>query len=257
MRKASVDICLPVFLVAAVFAAAGVFLAGPARGQAPPGTTFVDTTRLHPTDADLMSLLDPEEFLAFLEIEPVGEETFKGKGTDAMFPMEVHVKSSHSEADLVALGSGVRKKFVFKVYEGVAYAEKGIDLGPDPYKTLIQGDFAKRIHMYFERDVDGGKIRGAYREGLDKVLGKQERPVNLVQDIEVFLGFFEDAGVKDGQTIDLVWLPGDGLYTLVNGESFPPIKNSILASALWAIWFGGNPVSGDLKKDMIRFVNEE
>jgi len=251
MRKAIVGLC-----VTACLAGAGGLLPGPAAGQVPPETSFVDTTRLHPTDADLMSLLDPEEFLAFLEIEP-GDESFRGKGTDAMFPVEAHVKSSHSEADLTALGSGVRKKFVFTVYEGVAYAEKGIGLGPDPYDTLIRGDFAKSIHMYFERDVDGGKIRGAYREGLDKVLGKQERPVTLVQDIEVFLGFFEDAGVKDGQTIDLVWLPGDGLYTMVNGESFPPVQNPALASGLWAIWFGNDPVSGDLKRDMLRFVNEK
>lgn len=251
MMRAAIPGLLP-FVGAALVAP--LSLVSPAAGQEPADTTVVDTTRLHPEDADLITLLEPEKFLAFLEITP-GEETFKGKGTDARFPKEVHVKSSHSQADLVALGSGVRKKFVFKVYEGVAYAEKGISLGPDPYDALIHGDFAKRIHMYFERDVDGGKIRGAYREGLDKVLGKQERPVNLVQDIEVFLGFFEDAGVKDGQTIDLVWLPGDGLYTMVNDESFPPLNSPVLASALWAIWFGKDPVSGDLKKDMLRFVN--
>jgi hypothetical protein len=228
-------------------------LVPPAMGQAPPDTAVVDTTQLHPTDADLMSLLDPEKFLAFLEIVP-GPETFKGKGTDARFAKEAHVKTSHSQADLVALGSGVRKKFVFKVYEGVAYAEKGVSLGSDPYDALVHGNFAKRIHMYFERDVDGGKIRGAYREGLDKVLGKR-RDMNLDQDIEVFLGFFEDTGVKDGQTIDLVWIPGEGLFTMVNDESFPPVNSPQLATALWAIWFGKNPVSGDLKKDMLRFVN--
>lgn len=252
MRTRSAGLRLSASLVLAACLAAPAV----AAGQDPAETTGVDTTQLRPTDAELLSLLDPEKFLAFVEIVP-GGATFKGQGTEARFPTEIRIKGSHSEADLAALGSGVRKKFVFKVYEGVAYAEKGVALGPEPYDTLIRGDFAKRIHMSFERDVDGGKIRGAYREGLDKVLGKQERPVTLVQDIEVFLGFFEDAGVKDGQTIDLVWLPGDGLYTMVNGESFPPVQNPALASGLWAIWFGNDPVSGDLKRDMLRFVNGE
>jgi hypothetical protein len=231
-------------------------LAAPAvaAGQDPAETTGVDTTQLRPTDAELLSLLDPEKFLAFVEIVP-GGATFKGQGTEARFPTEIRIKGSHSEADLAALGSGVRKKFVFKVYEGVAYAEKGVGLGPDPYRTLIRGDFAKCIHMYFERDVDGEKIRGAYREGLDKGLGTRDRSPTLLQDIEVFLGFFEDEGLKDGQAIDLIWLPAEGLLTVVNGESFPPLDNPELMTALWAIWFGKDPVSGDLKKDMLRFAS--
>jgi hypothetical protein len=80
----------------------------------------------------------------------------------------------------------------------------------------------------------------------------------LLRDIEVFLGYFDDeSGVKDQQTIELTWVPGWGLYTTSAGESFPVINNPELASALWAIWFGHKPVSNDLKRDMIRFLSEE
>lgn len=186
------------------------------------------------------------------------EAKFKGKGTDMVFPREIVVTGVGSEVSMRALGSGVRKKMVFKVYEGVAYAETGVDLGMDPYHALIGGSFAKRILMFFERDVGGGKIRGAYRDGFKKVQGDSVWSDELLRDIEAFLGYFEgETGVKDQQTIDLVWIPGSGLYTMKAGKSYPVINNPELVSALWAIWFGHDPVSDDLKRDMVRFLHEE
>jgi hypothetical protein len=207
------------------------------------------------TDEEIPFTMDPEEIFAFIRIVP-GAKTFKGKGTDARFPHRIVIEGSGEDVVLSALGSGVRKKFLFKVYEGVAYAEAEADLGSDPYSTLIEGDFAKGIHMFFERDVEGKKIRDAYRDGVKKILGRGPWDPTLAQDFETFLGFFDDEGLKDGQTIDLVWLPGKGLHTVVVGEPFPPVNNRDLASALWAIWFGEDPVSGDLKKDMIRFLTK-
>lgn len=202
---------------------------------------------------DRVPLLDPEEFLSFVEIIP-GEETFPGKGTKARFAREAVIGNADTSFSVSALGSGIRKKFVFKVYEGVAYAETGRDLGPAPYATLIRGNFPKRIHMFFERDVDGKKIRKSYRDRLRKILGKEGWEPALAADFEIFLSYFEDSGIKDGQSIDLIWLPGYGLHVVIVDESFPPINNPRLASALWAVWFGDDPVSGGLKKDMLRFL---
>jgi hypothetical protein len=183
-----------------------------------------------------------------------GEESFKGIGTDEGFPKEVMIRDSGAEAVLTALGSGVRKKLVFKGYEAVVYAEKDVDLGSDPYNAFIEGNFAKRVQMYFLRNVGGGRLRGHFRDGLKQVLGEKEWDPILVRDFETFLGFFEDDGVKKRQSIELIWLPDRGLCTIVGGESYPPIPSSDLASALWAIWLGDKPVSKDLKRDMLRFV---
>jgi hypothetical protein len=183
-----------------------------------------------------------------------GEESFKGKGTDEGFPKEVEIKDSGAEAVLTALGSGVRKKLVFKGYEAVAYAEKGVDLGADPYTAFIEGNFAKRVQMYFLRNLGGNRLRGHFQSGLTQVLGEEEWDPTLARDFETFLGFFEDEGVKKRESVELIWLPDRGLCTIVGGESYPPIPNPDLASALWAVWLGDKPVSGDLKKDMLRFV---
>jgi len=186
-----------------------------------------------------------------------GPESFQGVGTDARFATQVVVSGPGKDLVLRALGSGIRKKMIFKVYEGVAYAQDGAALEPDPAAALINGDFAKRILMYFERDVDGGKIRGAFEEGFAKVQGKETWPTELTADRDLFISFFADEGVKDGQIIDLIWVPGWGLYTTVAGEQKPVINDPALTSALWAIWFGSDPVSGDLKRDMLRLLQPE
>ena len=61
--------------------------------------------------------------------------------------------------------------------------------------------------------------------------------------------------MKDGQTIALTWMPGMGLYTRIAGRPVPPINDEALANALWAIWFGADPVNDGLKRDMVRFVS--
>ena len=182
-------------------------------------------------------------------------ERFKGKGTDMTFPTQVLIHESG--VTLNALGSGVRKKFVFKVYEGVAYVQEGAELGDDPFQGIIAGDFAKRIHMFFERDVDMEKIQGAYRDGMKKVLGEEGWPESVAEDFETFLGYLSGEGIKDQESLSLTWVPGWGLYTDVKGQGYPPLDNPELAGALWAIWFGDKPVSKDLKKDMLRFVLDE
>jgi len=190
-----------------------------------------------------------------LDVTP-SQETFKGKGTDEMFPKELTLQYSGATAELYALGSGVRKKMVFKVYEAIAYAEKGADLGDDPYGAFIEGDFARRIVMYFLRDVGGDKIRGAWEDGFKKTLGEKDLAPALEADMKTFIAFFDDEGVEEGETIELTWLPGVGLHTAVDGDVMQLINNSTLASGLWAIWLGDKPISGGLKKDLVRFVNE-
>ncbi len=191
-----------------------------------------------------------------LNVAPSGDETFAGKGTDHRFPRELAISARGETRVLKALGSGMRKKLIIKVYEGVAYAEAPDTLGADPYTTLIDGNFPKRIEMYFVHDVDGGKIRGAFEDGFKKTL-PAEPSRELKAAVDTFLSYFPDRGVKDGQTIALTWMPGYGLYTRVAGAPSPPIDNEELARALWAVWFGSDPVNDGLKRDMVRFATGE
>ena len=57
-----------------------------------------------------------------------GKDTFKGKGTDALFPREIVITGPGRTISMEALGSGVRKKMVFKVYEGMSSRRLTTDL---------------------------------------------------------------------------------------------------------------------------------
>jgi hypothetical protein len=187
------------------------------------------------------------------EIQP-GEATFEGKGAKGPFPREVTIRLGDETWQLRALGSGVRKKFVFKVYEGILYGDASVSLGQDPFGEIIRGDWAKGIVMHFVRDVGADKIRGAYRDGFRKVLG-EEKADSLLQ-ASPFLSYF-DRKIKDGEEMALWWLPGHGLYTRVGNDWKPALPDSMLARALFAIWLGEDPVSKDLRRDMVRFVTAE
>jgi len=192
-----------------------------------------------------------------LNVTAVGDATFAGTGTDHIFPTTIEIKARGESYRLTALGSGMRKKLIIKVYEGVAYADPDADLGTDVYGKLIEGDFPKRIEMYFVHDVDGGKIRGAFEDGFKKTIPEDKMTPVVKADVKKFLDAFPEDGVKDGQTIDLTWMPGMGLYTRIAGRPVPPIDDQLLVQALWAIWFGPDPVNDGLKRDMVRFATEK
>lgn len=186
-----------------------------------------------------------------------GKEQFAGLSPDVRFPTRLTVSVEDEEHTLAALGSGIRKKMMFKLYEGAAYAAVDEPLGANPFSGLIEGEFAKRIEMRFLREVDAQTVREAYEVGLRKVLGGKEWPRDMRKEIETVLSYFPRGGFSEGETVSLTWVPGAGLYLVIAEKEHPPINSPRLATAFWAIWFGPEPVSTDLKRDMLRLYHAE
>jgi hypothetical protein len=180
-----------------------------------------------------------------------GRETFPAVTPGVEFPRSVVVVDGDRRLELTAVGSGVRKQLLFKVYEIAVYAETGVDLGPNPDRTMIEGRFARHLKLRFLRSTTGEKVCEAYENGFARVLDTVSP--RLAEDKARLLGFFEN-GVEEGNVIELTWIRGDGLYVHIEGSGMPRIDNDELARAMFAIWFGDEPVSGDLKRDMLRLV---
>jgi len=123
-------------------------------------------------------------------------DTVLEKSSKTEFPASITLKGSEGEVDLNALGTGLRKKAIFKVYAGCFYVDATAKLGDDPAAAAINGNFAKRIDMHFLRDVGGEKIAGAFREGIQKTLKGHEKQINGFCDL-----FTEE--VKKGESIVL------------------------------------------------------
>ncbi len=145
---------------------------------------------------------------------------------------------------LRATGTGLRKKAIFKVYAACFYVNADAELGDDPYPALIEGDFEKAITMRFLRKVGAAKIMDAFREGIRKTL-----PEGHDEAVNAFAGFF-DENIKKGAELELRYLPGKGLSSYRDGRPLGTIDDEAVISALWATWFGDQPISDDLKQGL-------
>ncbi|MDH3214845.1 MAG: chalcone isomerase family protein [Candidatus Krumholzibacteria bacterium] len=189
-------------------------------------------------------------------IVAAGDGTFRGKAADVDFPRRLDVTMAERTTSLVALGSGLRKKAFFKVYEGIAYAEENASLNADPYRALLSGSIAIHFVMHFLRDVGAKKIQDAWRDGFDKYLSEEDMTSVLQADKETFLENFARTDIKKGETIELTWLPDLGLFMSVAGEAKRHVENPRLAAAVFSNWFSDKPISGGLKKDLVRFLEQ-
>lgn len=234
------------FLVAVTFATTAG--AGAARAQALPDSAApIDPERHLLIDTSSPHRLTPDR------VTPSGE-SFTDPSTDLAFPLSVRIRTLDGrDLHLTATGSGVRKKLVVKVYGAALYADAAASLGSNPIDALTREDMARRLVMTFKRGVDGGKIRDAYREGLVDKVWRTKPTGDLAYEFDRFLEYF-DAGVKEGESIELTYVPGEGLYTVVGGQPKPMVARPEIARQIWSIWLGASPVSEDLKNGLVRLV---
>jgi hypothetical protein len=182
-------------------------------------------------------------------------KTFVDPSSNTVFPTGITVTTRSGEAvHLTATGSGVRKKLLFKVYAAALYVDALAPLGTVPVNTIASTDMARRIVMVFLRDVDGDKLREGLREGFETVWKGKPGP-ELAAELDTFLSWMA-GGIKEGQTIELTYLPGEGLYTTVAGVTHPAITRPDIARSIWQIWLGVEPISGDLKRDLVRLTGD-
>lgn len=136
-------------------------------------------------------------------------------------------------------GAGIRKKAFFKVYVAALYVET-------PSKdaaTLVSSSQIKSMRLHMLRDVAGPKISGAIVEGFEnnskaampQLKGRLDQLAKMIPD------------VKQGEEIDLTWLPEKGTQVTVRGTNTGTIEGRDFADALFSVWLGPNPVQEDLK----------
>lgn len=188
-----------------------------------------------------------------LSISEVGER-FSGLADDTFFPREVQVSGKNGTIRLKALGSGTRKQLMFKVYESAPYAQVGASLSPDPARAMYEGSFAKLMILRFLRDTDSAKVRDAINKGFERALSDSELK-EMKSERDQLMSFFS-GGIKAGQSIELAYIPGEGLHSRMSGRANPVIRGDAFANAVMKIWFGSRPVDEGLKRDMLRLAKE-
>lgn len=144
---------------------------------------------------------------------------------------------------LVLNGLGVREATLFNIDVYVA----GLYL---PAKTsnaeqIINGDYAKQIHMHFVRDVDRDKITGAYEESFEDH-GDLQAQAEKLKELTRWM-----RDIQEGETMTLTYEPGKGTSVSVGGALQGTIRGFDFAQALWRVWLGAEPPNRGLKEGML------
>jgi hypothetical protein len=164
---------------------------------------------------------------------------------------DVNVPENITGGDGVTLhlnGAGVRSKFFFKIYVAELYMQHPTS---DPVK-LIGDEGRKRMVMYFiYDDLSKEKLIEAWNEGFHANTD-QEKLAVLQARITQFNAMFDT--VKKGDEISLEYIPGKGTLVSIRNQAKGVVPGKDFNDALLAIWLGKEPVSPELRKELLDYA---
>ncbi|MGE6762078.1 chalcone isomerase family protein [Corallococcus interemptor] len=141
-------------------------------------------------------------------------------------------------------GVGLRKKAIFKVYTLGLYVEN-----PTQDATaLLNADEVKRVRMFMKRDLKKEQITEAIENGFKKSAGANMP--KLQARLDAFKAAIP-AEVKEGQELNLTYVPGKGTTVQVTGGQSIDVEGKDFADALFSVWLGKDPVDSGLKDGIL------
>lgn len=183
-----------------------------------------------------------------LNIMPVNAQSVKEPSSGVDFPGQVSVGG----ANATITGTGIRKRYGFKVYAIAAYLDTAkANKQQDPITRMLTDGPAKQITMHFVRDVGAAKVREAFQESLEKnIPSYATSPAK--KNAEAFLAAVTDVATND--EIQLRWTQGGKLELIIKGQSKATFQDQVLARGVWSIWLGESPISADIKTGLIEKI---
>jgi hypothetical protein len=145
---------------------------------------------------------------------------------------------------LALTGTGLRKKLFFKVYVAGLYLSAPVAEGT----PVLADDVPCRLVMHFLRDVGADKINEAWREGVAKNV--PDASPELTARVELLCAMTRD--VRDGEAIELTYVPGRGTEVRIGEDELGSIPGHDFAQAWLACLVGPNPGPGqDFKQELL------
>ncbi|MCL7945269.1 chalcone isomerase family protein [Marinobacter sp. ATCH36] len=152
---------------------------------------------------------------------------------------------SAMDTELKLNGAGTRSKWFMDLYIGGLYVPKTISDG----QAIINADEPQAITLHIISGmITSDKMKSATMEGFEN---STDGDLSAIQnDVDTFLDVFSEE-IKDGDAFDLVYLPGEGVRVLKNGEARGTIGDLEFKKALFGIWLSDEPAQEDLKEKML------
>ncbi len=140
-------------------------------------------------------------------------------------------------------GMGLRTVFRFKVYvAGLYMAAPTSNAG-----TVVASNKPQAIRLHMLRTLSSEKVGASIEDGFAK---------NSAAALPALQGRLDQLkamfpSVTSGHVVTLTWTPNRGTVVTSNGSELGVIEGQDFASALFAVWFGSNPVQTPLKEGML------
>ncbi len=157
------------------------------------------------------------------------------------FPDHITVQGQR----LTLNGLGLRKAtwFRIKVYVGALYLQHPSRQAA----AILSAEEPSEIVLHFLWSVSAGELRGAWRDGFAKSAPRLR--ARLRGRIEQLNGWMK--GVKSGQRMVFVRMPGQGIKYFLDGTLEGTIRGRDFATAFLGIWLGPKPPGRQLKAGLL------
>ncbi len=157
------------------------------------------------------------------------------------------IQGMDGSTPLVLNGAGVRTKFFVKVYVGALY----LGSKRTTAEAVLADSSAKRMELRILHAMSAEKLAGALDDGLAANNTSAEL-ASLDVEIRTFRALISGGGaVREGDTIQLDYLPTVGTRVVWNGKALGEIAGEKFSRAVFKIWLGDHPVDGSLKKALL------
>lgn len=171
---------------------------------------------------------------------------FKGKQNDldTVFPPMLKVDGRLC----VRNGMSSRGKFLVGLYDIALYLS---EMSEDPHH-IIESRAAKQIRMVTRRELKGSMIGKALKDGLKANCTKDDYQRFEPMVDELIENVFKNDTLKEGEIFMIDISPNHGVrLSYESNQDLPFLEVDGFDQAVLKTWLGDNPVSAEIKKDLL------
>jgi len=204
-----------------------------------------------------------------LSLTATAQETVAEPSSGVPFPTRLAAPAG----DEMLMGTGIRTRTILKVkvYAFGLYVDptgardalaafagkdhKALSGDRSFYATLLERRFPMTLRLVMTRDVGGEDMAEAFDGALRPRVQRAATEMGLgggEEALEQFRGYFSVEQVTKGTELLFICTPDGTLSPTVKGEPKPPINSAALCWALFDVYLGDKPISGDGRKSVIQ-----
>lgn len=200
---------------------------------------------------------------------PLTAQTVTEPNSGVAFPVTLAAPSGGEQA---LTGTGIRTKtflkvkvYAFGLYVDAASATgalasfagkdaKALEKDKAFYASLLEMKFPMTLRLVMTRDVGGNDMAeafdGALRPRVIQAAAEKNMPGGEAA-LETFRGYFSVGEMTKESELLFTCTPDGMLASSVKGSANPPLSSPALCWALFDVYLGDKPISGDGKKSVI------